>query len=91
MKQQVVDNVHEIKVKINRVEHEMIRACQVLEQCLKGFEATTAWTSDDLTKEFVKWQVMHGESIQQMFEDQFATIEQRLAAIEKVVGELKGL
>ena len=34
---------------------------------------------------------MHKEGVRQLFEDQFATMEQRLAGMEKVVGELKGL
>ena len=42
MKQQVVDNVYKIKVEINRVEHEAIHACQVLQQCPKGFEIAGA-------------------------------------------------
>ena len=43
--------MHEIKVEINRVEHEVIRAHKVLEQRLKGFEDADAWTSDDLATE----------------------------------------
>ena len=84
-------NVHKVKVEVNSVEHDAIRAHQVLEQCLKGFKTTGAWTSDDLTKEFAKWQVMHGEAVRQMFEDQFMTLEQRLMGMEKVVEELKRL
>ena len=34
---------------------------------------------------------MHRESVRQVFEEQFATMEQRLAGMEKAVGELKGL
>ena len=89
--QQVADSMHEIKVKINRVEHNAIRALQILEQPLKGFETAGAWTSDDPTKEFAKWQAMHGEAVWQMFEDQFATMEQRLVGMDKAVGDLKGL
>ena len=55
-KQLVADSVHGIKVEINQVEHEAIRARQVIEQRLKGFEIAWAWSSDDLTKEFAKWQ-----------------------------------
>ena len=45
----------------------------------------------DLTTEFGKWQAMHTESVRQVFEEQFATTEQRLVGMEKAVGELKGL
>ena len=45
----------------------------------------------DLTAEFGKWQAMHRESVRQVFEEQFATMEQRLVGMEKAVGELKGL
>ena len=83
--------MHEIKIEINRVEHEAISARQVLEQRLKGFEMARAWISEDLATEFGKWQAMHRESVQQLFEDQFVTMEQRLAGMEKAVGELKGL
>ena len=38
VKQKVSNSVHKIKVEINRVEHEAIRAHQVLEQRLKRFE-----------------------------------------------------
>ena len=34
---------------------------------------------------------MHRESVRQVFKEQFATMEQRLAGMEKAVGELKGL
>ena len=34
---------------------------------------------------------MHRESVRQVFEEQFATMEQRLVGMEKAVGELKGL
>ena len=54
-KQQVTDSVHEIKVKINHLEHEAIRTRQVLEQRLKGFETAGAWTTEDLTTKFGKW------------------------------------
>ena len=47
--------MHEIKVEMNHVEHDKIRAHQVLEQCLKGLETARAWISDDLIKEFGKW------------------------------------
>ena len=90
-KQSVSNSVDEIKVEINRMEHEAIRARKVLEQCLKGFEDAGAWTSDDLAIEFGKWQAMHKEGVRQLFEEQFATMEQRLVGMEKVVGELKGL
>ena len=83
--------MHDIKVEINHVEHDAIHARQVLEQRLKGFETTGAWTSHDLTKEFAKWHAIHGESFWQIFEDQFATMGQCLASMEKAIGELKGL
>ena len=90
-KQSVSASVHEIKVEINRVEQEAIRARQVIDQRLKGYEDAGAWTREDLTTEFGKWQAMHRESVWQVFEEQFATMEQRLAGMEKAVGELKGL
>ena len=34
---------------------------------------------------------MHRDSVRQVFEDQFATLEQRLTGMEKAGGELKGL
>ena len=34
---------------------------------------------------------MHRDSVWQVFEDQFAALEQRLTGMEKAVGELKGL
>ena len=37
-KQSISDSMHEIKAKINRVEQEAIRACQVIDQRLKGYE-----------------------------------------------------
>ena len=73
------------------MEHEAICAHKVLEQRLKGIEDATAWTSEDLAIEFGKWQAMHKEGIRQLFEDQFAMMEQRRAGMEKAVGELKGL
>ena len=54
-KQLVSGGVHEIKVEINRVEDEAVRARKVLEQRLKGIEDAGAWTSDDLAIEFGKW------------------------------------
>ena len=48
---------------INHMEHDVICACQVLEQRLKGFERARAWTSDDRTGEFAKWLAMHGEAV----------------------------
>ena len=83
--------MHEIKVHINHVEHDMIHVRQVLDQCLKGFERAGAWTSDDLTKEFANWQAMHGEAIKRVFEDQFTTMGRRWAGMEKAIGEFKGL
>ena len=41
-KEQVLDSVHEIKAKINHMEHEAIRARKILEQRLKGFEEVGA-------------------------------------------------
>ena len=41
-KQSVSDSVHELKMEINRVEHEAIRACQVIEQHLKSFKTAGA-------------------------------------------------
>ena len=90
-KESVLDSVHELKVEINRVEHEALRARQVIDQRLKSFEDAGAWTTEDLTTEFGKWQAMHRESVRQVFEEQFATMEQRLMGMEKAVGELKGL
>ena len=90
-KQAVLDSVHELKGEINRVEHEALCARQVIDQRLKSFEAAGAWTTEDLTTEFGKWQAMHRESVRQVFEEQFATMGQRLAGMEKSVGELKGL
>ena len=40
---------------MNRLEHDAVRARQVLEQRLKGFEDADAWTSKDLATEFGKW------------------------------------
>ena len=37
-KQAVYDNVHEMKAEINRVEQEAIRAFQIIDQRLKGYE-----------------------------------------------------
>ena len=34
---------------------------------------------------------MHRESVRKVLEDQFMAMEQRLAGMEKAVGELKGL
>ena len=73
------------------MEHEAICVRKVLEQRLKGFEDAGAWTNDDLATEFRKWQDMHKEGVRQLFEEQFAMMEQRLAGMEKGVGELKGL
>ena len=61
--QLVFDSVHDIKVEINQVEHEAIRARKVLEQRLQGIEDAGAWTSDDLATEFGKWQAMHKEGV----------------------------
>ena len=47
--------MHLIKVEDNRVEHDVIRARQVLELCLKGFETAGAWTSEDLATKFGNW------------------------------------
>ena len=41
-KQAVSNSMHEIKVEINRVEQEAIRARQVIDQRLKGYEAAGA-------------------------------------------------
>ena len=87
----IYDSVHEIKVEINQVEHEAIRTCKVLDQRLKGIEDAGAWTSDDLAIEFGKWQAMHKEGVWQLFEEQFAMMEQRLVGMEKAVGEVKRL
>ena len=54
-KQKMADNVHEIKTEINRVEHEAIRARQVLDQRLTGFERAGAWTDAHMAEEFSKW------------------------------------
>ena len=62
-KQSVSDSVHEIKMEINYVEQEAIRARQVFDQRLKGYEEAGAWTTKDLTTEFGKWQAMHRESV----------------------------
>ena len=62
-KQQLSDSVHEIKVEINCVEHEAVRARQIIEQQLKGIEDAGAWTSDDLATEFGKWQAMHKKGV----------------------------
>ena len=90
-KQSVLDSVHELKVELNRVDHEALRACQVIDQRLKGYEDAGAWTREDLTTKFGKWQAMHRESVRQAFEEQFAMMEQRLMGMEKAVGELKDL
>ena len=87
----ISDSMHELKTEINRVEQEAIRARQVIDQRLQGFEDAGAWTTKDLTTEFGKWQAMHRESVRQVFEEQFASMEQSLAGMEKAVGELKGL
>ena len=54
-KQQLLDSMHEIKMEINRIEHEAIHARQVLDQRLKGFEMAGALTNADLTSKFAKW------------------------------------
>ena len=54
-KQAIADSVQEMKVEINRVEQEVIRARQIIDQRLKGFEDAGAWTTKDLTTEFGKW------------------------------------
>ena len=89
----MADSIQDVRVKINRVEYDATcaRAHQVLEQRLKGLETTNAWTSEDLATKFGKWQGMHRDWVWQVFEDQFAMMEQRLVGMEKVVGELKGL
>ena len=74
-KQAVSDSVHKIKVEINRVEQEAIRARQVIDQRLKGYEDAGAWTTKDLTTEFGKWQEMHRESVRKVFEEQFVMME----------------
>ena len=48
----VSDNMHELKTESNRVEQEAIRARQVIDQRLKGFEDAGAWTTKDLAIEF---------------------------------------
>ena len=58
----MADHVYEIKVEVNRVEHDVIHAHKVLEQRLKGIEDASAWTSEDLATEFGKWQAMHRDS-----------------------------
>ena len=87
----MADHLHEIKIEMNHVEHDAICAHQVLEQRLKEFEAAGAWTTEDLTTKFRKWQAMHRGSVWKVFEDQFMALEQRLTGMEKAVGELKGL
>ena len=77
----VADHMYKIKVKLNRVEHDAIRARQALDQRLKGFETAGAWTIEDLTTEFGKWQAMHKDSVRQVFKEQFATMEQCLAGM----------
>ena len=69
VKQQVVDTMHEIKLEINQVEQEVIRACHVLKQRLKRFEIVRAWTNENLTIKFAKWQAMHRELVWQVFEE----------------------
>ena len=59
----MADHMYEIKVKVNHVEHDAIRARKVLEQRLKGIEDAGAWTSEDLATEFGKWQAMHRDSV----------------------------
>ena len=54
-RQSVSDSVHELKREINHVEQEAIRACQVIDQRLRGFEDAGARTTKDLTTEFGKW------------------------------------
>ena len=83
--------MHEIKIEINRVEHEAIRARQLLDQRLQGFERAGAWTDDRMAEEFRKWQTMHRESVKQTYDDNLAMMEQRLVSMEQAVGELKGL
>ena len=90
-KQSVLDIVHELKMEINQVEQEAIRALQVIDQRLKGYEEAGAWMTKDLTTGFGKWQAMHRDSVRQVFKEQFAMMEQRLAGMEMAVGELKGL
>lgn len=58
---------------------------------MKGFETARTWTSDDLTKEFEKWQAMHGDSVQHVYADHLEAMEKHLVGMEQVIGELKGL
>ena len=48
-KQLMADSVHELRTELNRVEQEAIRARQVIDQRLKGYETASAWTAEDLT------------------------------------------
>ena len=76
MKQQVMDSMHKVKDEINCVEHEVICARQVLNQRLERFEIARTSSRADLTKEFVKWQVIH-----KVFED-YLVSEDHLATME---------
>ena len=82
-RQSVSDTVHELKTEITRVEQEAIRARQVIDQRLQGFEDAGAWTREDLTTEFGKWQAMHRESVWQVFEEQLATTSKKWAVLPR--------
>ena len=87
----MTDELHQVKMEMSKIEHDAIRACQGLEQHLKGFEDAGAWISAGLQENFGKWQAMHRESVRVATEERFATLELRLMGMEHSVGELKGL
>ena len=67
-KRQVLDELLDVKVEMNRVENDATRARQELEHCVVGFELAGAWTDKPMTEEFGKWQAMHRQSVQTAIE-----------------------
>ena len=51
----MTDELHQVKVEMNRIEHNAIWAHQGLDQCVQGFEDVGAWISAGLQAEFDKW------------------------------------
>ena len=47
-KQQMMDELHQVRVEMNRIKHDAIWARQGLAQRVRGFEEAGAWTSAGL-------------------------------------------
>ena len=74
-KQQVLDELLEVKVEMNRMDNDATRACQELERRVVAFERAGAWTDKEMTEEFGKWQAMHRQSVQTATEGRFIEVE----------------